>query len=160
MTKVLAGREELDRLGQAPVLFDALVQEKGSVFVFRKTVRLEDPGVREQRVTPRWPHHLPGELTISLTGQAAVIALRRMGLTGPGWRGHRVRIQEARWSEPVFLGETFFTRIEVLRTRQVRGSLFLRAAFRMWKPGARGEEIETYRSEQDAIFLPGDAPGS
>jgi len=28
--------------------------------------------------------------------------------------------------------------------------------FRMWKPGADGREIETYRSEQHAIFFPPD----
>jgi hypothetical protein len=27
--------------------------------------------------------------------------------------------------------------------------------YRMWKHGADGAEIETYRSEQDAIFFPG-----
>jgi hypothetical protein len=39
-------------------------------------------------VTPGWPHHLPGELVIALTGQAGFILARRRGLIDDGWRGH------------------------------------------------------------------------
>ena len=45
--------------------------------------------------------------------------------------------------------------VEILRTRRLRGSLHVRLRYRMWKHGADGGEIETYRSEQDAIFFPG-----
>ena len=89
-------REDLDRLTQAPALFDALVAEEGGACVFEKTVTLDDPGVAEQRITPAWPHHLPGELTIALTGQAGVVAAHRAGLIADGWRGHGVRIVDAR----------------------------------------------------------------
>jgi acyl dehydratase len=76
-------------------------------------------------------------------------------LIDPSWRGHGVRIVDARFSAPVLLGECFFTRIEILRTRRLRGSLHVRLRYRMWKHDADGGEIETYRSEQDAIFFPG-----
>jgi hypothetical protein len=151
-------RAELDRLCQAPVRFDALVAEEDDTLVFEKTVTLDDPGVAEQRVTPAWPHHLPGELTIALTGQAGVIAVRRKGLTGEGWRGHGVRIVDARFSAPVLVGETFFTRVEIGRVRRLGGSLHVQFRFRMWKSDGKGREIETYRSEQHAIFFPPEAP--
>lgn len=148
-------RVEIDSLSPSPVLFDALVGQEAAACVFVKTLLPDDPGVKQQRVTARWPHHLPGELVIGLTGQAACIALCRLGLIDPSWRGHGVRITEARYSAMVLLGETFFTRVEVLRTRKLRDSLHVRLRYRMWKHGDDGGEIETYRSQQDAIFFPG-----
>ena len=153
MRRIRVARDELDRVTQAPALFDALVAEDDGAFVFEKTVTPDDPGVREQRVTAAWPHHLPGELTIALTGQAGVIAAHRAGLIGEGWRGHGVRIVDARFSAPVLLGERFFTRVEIGRVRRLGRSVHVQFRFRMWKPGDGGE-IETYRSEQHAIFFP------
>lgn len=147
-------RAELDALTHTPALFDALVGEDAGGCVFEKTVVLEDPGVAAQRVTPSWPHHLPGELTIALTGQAGFIACHRAGLIGDGWRGHGVRIVDARFSAPVFVGETFYTRVDVGRVRRLAQSVHVQFRFRMWKPGPDGSEIETYRSEQHAIFFP------
>lgn len=147
-------RSELDPLGQSPVLFDALIEEDEQGCVFEKTLTLDDPGVREQRTTPKFPHHLPGELVIGLTGQAACVFLRRRGLIDATWRGHGVRISDARYSAPVLIGERFFTRVTVLRRRRLGDSMHLRLAFRMWKHGPDGAEIETYRSQQDAIFFP------
>jgi len=148
-------RDELDRLGQSPVHFDALVAEEDGACVFVKTVTLADPGVAEQRVTPLWPHHLPGELVISLTGQAANVLLRRKAIIAEDWRGHGVRIREARFSAPVLLGEQFWTRVEIVRVRRLGEKLYGQFRFRMWKLGPDGAEIETYRSEQDAIFFAG-----
>ena len=147
-------RAELDPLSPVPVLFDALIEEDDNGCVFEKTLTLDDPGVREQRTTAKWPHHLPGELVIGLTGQAACVFLRRRGLIDASWRGHGVRISDARYSAMVLLGERFFTRLTLLRTRRLRESLHLRLAYRMWKLDAAGAEIETYRSQQDAIFFP------
>jgi hypothetical protein len=155
MSDVWVPRAELDALGQTPVLFDALVSEEDRALVFTKTLTLDDPGVRAQRVTPRWPHHLPGELTIALTGQAGVIAVRRQGLVEAGWRGHGVRIRDARFSAPVLVGETVLVRVEIGRTRRLRDWVHVCFRFRMWKRGPGGEEVETYRSEQEAVFLPG-----
>ena len=148
-------RSELDPLSPVPVLFDALIEEDDDGCVFEKTLTLDDPGVREQRTTPNWPHHLPGELVIGLTGQAACVFLRRRGIIDASWRGHGVRISDARYSAPVLLGERFFTRLTVLRRRRLGGSVHLRLAYRMWKLDGDGAEIETYRSQQDAIFFPG-----
>lgn len=148
-------RAQLDLLGQSPILFDALIAEDENACVFRMVVTLDTPGVREQRTTARWPHHLPGEVYIALTGQAAVILMRRRGLIEDGWRGHGVRIRDARFSAPVLLGETIFVRAELLRTRRLRDSLHTQFAFRMWKAGSDGAEIEVYRSDQDAMFFPG-----
>ncbi|HWP67243.1 MAG TPA: hotdog fold domain-containing protein [Candidatus Limnocylindria bacterium] len=147
-------RAALDRWTHAPALFDALVAEDGNAFVLEKTVRPDDPGVAQQRVTPAWPHHLPGELTIALTGQAGFIACHRKGLIEDGWRGHGVRIVDARFSAPVLLGETFYTRVEIGRVRRIGQSIHVQFRFRMWKPDGAGGEIETYRSEQHAIFFP------
>jgi hypothetical protein len=154
MRDVLVPARELDRLTHVPVRFDALVAEDERAFVFAKTVTRDDPGVAEQRVTPSWPHHLPGELVIALTGQAGMIAMHRAGLVGDGWRGHGVRIVDARFSAPVLLGETFFTRVDIARVRRVGQSVHAQLRFRMWKRDAAGGEIETYRSEQHAIFFP------
>ena len=65
-----------------------------------------------------------------------------------------MRIRDARYPAPVLLGERFFTRVTVLRARRLLGSLHVRLAYRMWKLGPDGEEIDTFRSEQDAIFFP------
>lgn len=154
MSTVRIEREEIDRLTHAPTRFDALVEEDEHGCVFEKTVTMDDPGVAEQRVTPAWPHHLPGELVIALTGQAGFIAARRRGLIGDGWRGHGVRIVDARFSAPVFLGERFFARVDVGRVRRLGSSVHVQFRFRMWKPGAGGASVETYRSEQHAIFFP------
>jgi hypothetical protein len=147
-------REELDRLAHSPVHFDALVVEDERGCIFEKVVTMDDPGVAEQRVTPAWPHHLPGELVIALTGQAGFVAARRLGLIDEGWRGHGVRIVDARFSAPVLLGERFFTRIDVGRVRRLGQSLHVQFRFRMWKVAEDGREVETYRSEQHAIFFP------
>ncbi len=148
-------REALDSWGQSPIHFDALVSEDEQRFVFRKTLTLDDPGVAEQRATEHWPHHLPGDFTIGLTGQAAVIALHRLGLIKEGWRGHGVRIRDARWSAPVLLGETCYLSIEIVRARRLRGSVHARARFRMWKHDPEGAEIEVYHSDQEAMYFPG-----
>ena len=148
-------RAELDPLAPLPVLFDALIEEDEQGCVFEKVLTLDDPGVRQQRTTPNWPHHLPGELVIGLTGQAACVFLRRRGMIDATWRGHGVRIMDARYSAPVLPGERFYTRLTLLRARRLLGSLHLRLRYRMWKHAADGAEIETYRSEQDAIFFPG-----
>ena len=154
--KPLLTHAEMDPLGQSPILFDALVAEDERSCTFAKTVRATDPGVAEQRATPNWPHHLPGELVISFTGQAACIALQRQGLTDPSWRGHGVRIRDARFLAPVLVGEQVFVRVETVRVRRIRDSAHVQLRFRMWKIGPTGEEIETYRSDQDAIFFRGE----
>lgn len=154
MTTVRVPRAELDRLTQAPARFDALVEEGDGVYVLEKTVGMDDPGIAEQRTTAAWPHHLPGELTIALTGQAGTIAARRAGLVGDGWRGHGVRIVDARFSAPVLVGERFLTRVEIGRVRRVGTSVHVQFRFRMWKHDHEGREVETYRSEQHAIFFP------
>ena len=136
-------REALDPLTHAPVRFDALIAQDDAACVFEKTVTMDDPGVAEQRVTPAWPHHLPGELAIALTGQAGFILMRRAGLIGEGWRGHGVRITEARFSAPVLLGETFFTRVQLVRARRLGQNVHARFRFRMWKLDAKAGEVET-----------------
>ncbi len=156
MRDLTISRGELNALAQSPVLFDALVGEDDAGCVFRKTVRHDDPGVAAQRVTPRWPHHLPGELVIALTGQAGVLTVRRKGIIGEGWRGHGVRIRDARFPAPVLVGETAYMRVEIVRTRKVGDSVYVQFRFRMWKCAADGREIETFRSEQDAMFFPGE----
>jgi len=156
MRQIHVPREELQTLGQSSILFDALVGEDDHSLVFRKTVTRADPGIVEQRVSARWPHHLPGELVIALTGQAGVIAVRRKGLIEDGWRGHGVRIRDARFPAPVLLGETFFTRVDIARVRRMRDSVYVQFRFRMWKLAPDGREIETFRSEQDAMFFPGE----
>ena len=92
---------------------------------------------------------------IGLTGQAGTIALRRAGLIADGWRGHGVRIRDARFSKAVLVGETVYVRVEIVRTRRLSGSLHASFRFRMWKRNGEAE-VETYRSEQDAIFFPGE----
>ena len=154
MSAVRVERHELDLLTHAPTRFDALVEEDERGCVFEKTVTMDDPGVAEQRVTPAWPHHLPGELVIALTGQAGFIAARRRGLIGDGWRGHGVRIVDARFSAPVLVGERMWARVDVGRVRRLGGSVHVQFRFRMWKAGAAGDVVETYRSEQHAIFFP------
>lgn len=157
MPAPLLARDALDRLTHAPVHFDALVAEDASGCVLEKTVTMADPGVAEQRVTPAWPHHLPGELTIALTGQAGFIACHRRGIIGDGWRGHGVRIVDARFSAPVLVGERLWTRVRIGRVRRLGQSVHVQFHFRMWKHGEDGGEVETYRSEQHAIFFPGGA---
>ena len=154
MGEIYVPRSELDALGQSPVLFDALVGEDETGCVFRKTVQRDDPGVATQRTTAHWPHHLPGELVIALTGQAAVIAMRRKGLIDATWRGHGVRIRDARFSAAVLVGEVVWMRVAILRTRRLRDNLYAQFRFRMWKQAPDGSEAETFRSEQDAMFFP------
>jgi hypothetical protein len=155
VAEVYIGAAELDQLTPTPILFDALIAEDDSGLVFVKSLTLQDPGVREQRVSSTWPHHLPGDVVIALTGQAGIIAMHRRGLIDRGWRGHGVRIQDARYSAPVLVGERFFTRVEVVRVRRWHASLHTRFRFRMWKMGEDGLEIETFSSQQDAMFFPG-----
>ncbi|MGD9765194.1 MAG: hypothetical protein AB7V27_15935 [Candidatus Binatia bacterium] len=76
------------------------------------------------------------------------------GLIDASWRGHGVRIEDARYTAPVLLGERFYTRVTILRRRRLLGRLHVRLGYHMWKLGADGAPIDTYRSEQDAIFFP------
>ncbi len=147
--------DELDRLTQTPVLFDRMVSEDEESCVLEIAVSENTPGVAEQRVVPNWKHHLPGETVISLTGQAACVLLRRRGIIAEGWRGHGVRIRDARYSASVELGEVAWMRVAHGRVRRLRDSLHVQFRFRMWKLDADGKEVETFRSEQDAIFFPG-----
>src|SRR5215470_6620041 len=135
-------REDLDPFCQSPVSFDALVEEDERACVLVKTLGEGDPGVGAQRPTAAWPHHLPGELVIGLTGQAADILLRRNGMISGDWRGHGVRIRDARFSATVLVGETFWTRVEIERVRRLGEKLYVQFRFRMWKLGPDGEEIE------------------
>src|SRR2546430_7830598 len=59
-----------------------------------------------------------------------------------------------RFSAPVLVGEQFFTHVEIGRVRRVGRSVHVQFRFRMWKVDAEGGEVETYRSEQHAIFFP------
>ena len=90
--EIYVAAADLDHLTPTPILFDALIEESESGLVFVKTLTLECPGVGEQRVATSWPHHLPGDVVIALTGQAGIIAMHRRGLIGADWRGHGVRI--------------------------------------------------------------------
>ena len=155
LSSLPVSKRELDPAAQSPLFFDALIAEDATSCTFEMTPTLDLPGVREQRVSARWPHHLPGEQVISLTGQTGGVLLRRRGLIEANWRGHGVRISEARFSAPVLIGERFYIRAELLRSRRLRDSLHCRFAFRMWKLDASGAEVETFRSQQDAIFFPG-----
>ena len=67
-----------------------------------------------------------------------------------------MRITDARFSASVTLGETVYVQAKMGRVRKLGESLHARFTFRMWKLGQDGAEIETYRSEQDAIFFPGE----
>src|SRR5256885_800848 len=58
-----------------------------------------------------------------------------------------------RFSAPVLVGEQFFTRVEIGRVRRVGRSVHVQFRFRMWKVDAEGGVVETYRREQNAIFL-------
>jgi hypothetical protein len=44
--------------------------------------------------------------------------------------------------------------VEIGRVRRVGRSVHVQFRFRMWKHDAAGAEVETYRSEQHAIFFP------
>jgi acyl dehydratase len=50
---------------------------------------------------------------------------------------------------PLLLGETLFTRVEIGRVRRLGTSIHVQFRFCMW---ADGRAVETYRSEQHAIF--------
>jgi hypothetical protein len=50
----------------------------------------------------------------------------RMNDPGKGWRGHGVRITEARFSASVPVGETLFTRVEIVCARRLRGHVYAR----------------------------------
>jgi len=47
--KVIATREELDALGQSPVLFDALIEEDEKACVYVKSIDLDDPTCHVRR---------------------------------------------------------------------------------------------------------------
>jgi Tfp pilus assembly protein PilV len=78
MNAPLLSRDELDRLTHAPSRFDALVAEDEAAACFEKTVTMTTPACGAAR-DAGWPHHLPGELVIALTGQAGFIVARRRG---------------------------------------------------------------------------------
>jgi hypothetical protein len=135
--EVYVDRVDLDPLCPTPVLFDALIAEDECGLVFVKALSADEPGVSLQRVSPNWPHHLPGDVAIALTGQAGIIAMHRRGLIGPTWRGHGVRIQDARYSAPVLVGERFFTRVDIVRAPLAKACVRFR--FRMWRRAAGGD---------------------
>ena len=57
-------------------------------------------------------------------------------------------------SRLLLVGERFLTRVEIGRVRRLGASVHVQFRFRMWKHDPEGREIETYRSEQHAIFFP------
>lgn len=54
------------------------------------------------------------------------------------------------------MGFAFGMRVERLRVRRLGRSVHIQLRFRMWKLDSDGLEVETFRSEQDAIFFPGE----
>ena len=105
--------------------------------------------VTSQRDWPGHPKHVPGAVTLQITGTLGNLhAIYVMGLRmTEGWVGFGTHVHEAKFKELGKIGPPMDLEATVERKRAIRGSHFVTYAFRFSQEGR-----EVYRSRQTAVW--------
>jgi hypothetical protein len=134
------------------VLFDELLEvdrERGRILA-RMPTHERLPLTELQRPHPvRHPRHVSGGLMVHLTGMLGfahayyVLGLRHR----EGWVGYGTHIHQARYGRLARIGPPLLLDCRGTQVRRIRGTLYVRYAFRFEQEG----EV-VYESEQGAVW--------
>lgn len=134
------------------ILFDEILEldaEAGRL-VARMPTHDRLPLTDLQRAHPvRHPRHVSGALMVHLTAMLGfahayfVLGLRH----AEGWIGYGTHIQAARYGSLARIGPPLVLECRATQVRRIRGSLYVRYAFRFEQ-----EEALVYESEQGAVW--------
>jgi len=134
------------------LLFDEILEvDRGAGLVVARMATRDDlPLTVLQRTHPsRHPRHVSGALLVHVTGMLGfahgyyVLGLRH----AEGWIGYGTHIHDARYARLATIGPPIRLECRGTRTRRIRGSLYVRYAFRFTQEG----EV-VYESEQGAVW--------
>jgi hypothetical protein len=134
------------------ILFDEILETdpgKGLV-VARMPTHEQLPFTASQRAHPeRHPRHVSGAVMVHVTGMLGfahayyVLGLRH----ADGWIGYGTHIASARYGRLATIGPPLRLECRATQVRRIRGSIYVRYAFRFEQEG----EI-VYESEQGAVW--------
>ncbi|HXK10386.1 MAG TPA: hypothetical protein VMT70_12125 [Vicinamibacteria bacterium] len=134
------------------ILFDEILEidREGGRVVARMPTHDRLPFTDLQRVHPvRHPRHVSGAVMVHATGMLGfahayyVLGLRH----ADGWIGYGTHIQSARYGGLATIGPPLRLECRSTQVRRIRGSLYVRYAFRFEQ-----EEAVVYESEQGAVW--------
>jgi hypothetical protein len=134
------------------ILFDEITElDRGAGrLVARMPTHDRLPLTDLQRADPlRHPRHVSGALMVHLTAMLGfahayfVLGLRH----GDGWIGYGTHIHGARYGSLARIGPPLVLECRATQVRRIRGSIYVRYAFRFEQ-----EEAVVYESEQGAVW--------
>jgi hypothetical protein len=134
------------------ILFDEIVEidREGGRVIARMETHEDLPLTALQRVHPeRHPRHVSGALMVHVTGMLGfahayfLLDLRH----ADGWTGFGTNIEEARYGRLATIGPPLLLECRATRVRRIRGTLYVKYAFRFEQEGA-----VVYESRQAAVW--------
>ncbi len=134
------------------ILFDEILEldrEAGRLLA-RMPTHDRLPLTALQRAHPvRHPRHVSGGLFVHVTGMLGFAhAYHVLGLRHrDGWIGYGAHIQKARFGSLARIGPPVLLELRATQVRRIRGSLYVRYAFRFTQ-----ENAVVYESEQGAVW--------
>lgn len=138
--------------GPGAQLLDEIVSidRETSTIVARMLPTDDQPITRDQRVHPeRHPRHVSGGLMIHVSGILGFAhAYFLLGLRhADGWIGYGTHIHDARYPRLARIGPPLRLECRGIQQKRIRGSLYVRYAFRFEQEGK-----VVYESEQGAVW--------
>jgi hypothetical protein len=134
------------------ILFDEILEidrQSGRV-VARMPTHEQLPFTALQRAHPeRHPRHVSGAVMVHVTAMLGFAhAYFLLGLRhAEGWIGYGTSIESARYGRLATIGPPLQLECRATRTRRIRGSIYVRYAFRFEQEGK-----VVYESEQGAVW--------
>lgn len=134
------------------ILFDEILEvDRGAGrLVARMPTHEKLPLTELQKADPvRHPQHVSGGLLVHVTGMLGFAhAFYVLGLRhADGWIGYGTHIHRARWGSLARIGPPLLLEARGTRVRRIRGSVYVRYAFRFTQ-----ESQSVYESDQGAVW--------
>jgi hypothetical protein len=146
-----------DFIGDCPyspdaILFDEILEldREAGRLVARMPTHDRLPLTELQRVdSAKHPRHVAGGLMVHVTGMLGFAhAYLLLGLRfAEGWIGFGTHIHEARYGKLATIGPPLVLECRATRVRRIRGSLYVKYAFRFEQ-----EDAVVYESRQGAVW--------
>ncbi|HUL80231.1 MAG TPA: hypothetical protein VL691_23395 [Vicinamibacteria bacterium] len=134
------------------ILFDEILEidREGGRILARMPTHERLPFTESQRAHPvRHPRHVSGAVMVHVTGMLGFAhAFYVLGLRhADGWIGYGTHIQSARYGGLATIGPPLLLECRATQVRRIRGSIYVRYAFRFEQEGA-----VVYEGEQGAVW--------